>query len=66
MAFLAAGCSTTQEVTLVKNSSTKQIRSVAITPEADNSSQMNANVEAAFLSAGLTVKSPLASGVKKS
>jgi hypothetical protein len=64
-AVLATGCSTTQEVTLTKGSFSKQIKSVVITPEENNSAEMTSNLENALLSLGVTVKPAVSVGVRK-
>jgi hypothetical protein len=65
VAVLATGCSTTQEVTLTKSSFSKQIKSVVITPEENNSAEMTSNLETALLSSGVSVKPPVSVGVRK-
>ena len=64
--YLLVGCSTTQEVTLAKLAPSKKIVSVAQVADADNSTQMNGNLEAALQKEGLSLKAPLPLGTKKS
>lgn len=63
---LFAGCSTTQEIVLAKASPSKKVVTVAQIPEDGNSTQMNANLEAALLKEGVTLKAPLPAGTRKS
>jgi len=63
---LLAGCSTTQEIVLAKATPTKNVTTVAQVPDADNSPQMNGNLEAALQKEGLSLKAPLPAGTRKS
>jgi len=63
---LLVGCSTTQEVVLAKANPTKRVQTIAQIPDADNSPQMNANLEAALQKEGLSLKAPLPAGTRKS
>jgi len=63
---LLAGCSTTQEIVLAKATPTKKVTTVAQVPDADNSPQMNGNLEAALQKEGLSLKAPLPAGTRKS
>lgn len=60
------GCSTTQEITLAKAEPTKKISKVIQVLEADNSAQMNVNLEAALQKQGFAIKAPLPAGMRKS
>jgi hypothetical protein len=64
LTFLS-GCSTTQEIVLAKAPG-KKVTTIAQVPEADNSAQMNSNLEAALLKEGISLKAPLAAGTRKS
>ena len=65
LTFLS-GCSTTQETVLAKANPGKKVATIAQVPEADNSAQMNSNLEAALQKEGLSLKAPLAAGTRKS
>jgi hypothetical protein len=65
LTFLS-GCSTTQEVVLAKANPSKKVTTIAQVLEADNSTQMNSNLEVALQKEGLSLKAPLAAGTRKS
>jgi hypothetical protein len=60
------GCSTTQEIILAKAEPTKKISKVIQVLDADNSVQMNGNLEAALQKQGFAIKAPLQAGTRKS
>jgi hypothetical protein len=60
------GCSTTQETILAKAEPTKKITKVIQVLDADNSAQMNGNLEAALIKQGFAIKAPLQAGTRKS
>lgn len=64
--LLLFGCATTKDVMLAKASPAHQVRTVAQTPQDDNSSDMNTNLLSALSKEGLTVKAPLPAGTRKS
>lgn len=59
------GCSTTQEITLVKTSVAKPIQSVSQVLDEGNSSQMNDNLVSALQKQGVTIKATLPLGTTK-
>jgi uncharacterized protein (DUF2235 family) len=61
-AAVLSGCSTTQNVLLAKQSLQKQVTSVAHVAAEGNSAQMDANLEAALLKEGLTLRAKLPAG----
>ena len=63
---LLSGCSTTQDVHLAKAEPTKKLVTIVQVLDADNSSQMNGNLEAALRKEGFALKSPLPAGTRKS
>jgi hypothetical protein len=63
---LFAGCSTTQDVVLVKASGAKKVSTVAQMPESGNSSQMDQNLRAALEKEGIAVKGSVPAGSQKS
>jgi hypothetical protein len=65
-AIAFSGCSTTQEVTLAKASPTKQVISVARSPDEGNSPAMDQNLELALITQGLQVKAPVPASTRKS
>lgn len=58
-------CSTTQDVLIARTGPTKTITTVARSPGDDNSSDMDTNVELALAHEGLTVRPPVAAGVRQ-
>lgn len=60
------GCSTTQQVVMAKYSQTKHIESIARSPGEGNSPEMDANLDAALLADGLTVKTTVLPETRKS
>jgi hypothetical protein len=65
-AVFMTGCTTTQEVIIAKAEPTKRISKVIQVLDADNSVQMNGNLEAALQKQGFATKAPLAVGTRKS
>jgi hypothetical protein len=63
---LLSGCSTTQEIVLAKANPVKRVAVVAQSLEEDNSPQMNGNLEAALQKDGITLKTTLPAGTRKS
>jgi hypothetical protein len=64
-ATLGAGCSTTQEVVLIKASGAKNITTAVRMPEEGNSPQMTAHLEGALGQEGVSVKGQVPAGVQK-
>lgn len=62
----AAGCSTTQRVVLAKADSTKVVQTVAQVRAADNSADMDANLQSALQKESLSIKATLPAGTRKS
>ena len=63
---IVSGCATTQGVTLAKPNPTTQVATVAQVPDAGNSSEMNAILEAALQNEGILLNAPLPAGTRKS
>lgn len=64
--LVAAGCSTTQDITLGKSNHDKSIQSVAQVLDDGNSSQMNDSLAAALQKQGLAVRPTLPQGTSTS
>lgn len=62
---IGAGCSTTQDIVLVKASGAKNITSAVRMPEPGNSPEMTAHLESALGREGVAVKGQIAPGVQK-
>ncbi len=60
------GCATTQNVTLANLTPSKNLQSVALVPQADNSADMDGHVTKQLQAQGLNVKAPLPAGTRKS
>ncbi|OOG89751.1 hypothetical protein B0E41_00025 [Hydrogenophaga sp. A37] len=60
------GCSTTQEIFLAKGEYKKKISTVVQVLEADNSPEMNKNLESALIKEGFSIKVPLPTGTRRS
>lgn len=59
------GCSTTQDIVLVKASGAKRVATVVQMPEDGNSPEMTMHLTAALANEGVTVKGQAAPGVQK-
>lgn len=66
LATLGTGCSTTQEVVLIKASGAKNITTAVRMPEEGNSPQMTAHLEGALEQERVSVKGQVPAGVQKS
>ena len=64
--FTLFGCATKEDVMLAKATPTHQVKSVAQALQEDNSSDMNTNLQTALSKEGLTIKTPLPTGTRKS
>ncbi|MEG3190846.1 hypothetical protein [Lysobacter sp. D1-1-M9] len=64
-AFVLGGCSTSQNVLLAKQAPPRVV-TVAQAPDAGNSPEMDTALRSALVTAGYTVRAPLAEGVRKS
>jgi uncharacterized protein (DUF2235 family) len=62
IAVFVSGCSTTQSISLAKQTPTKLISSVAQVTADGNSAQMDGHLEAALVKQGLTLRSKLPAG----
>lgn len=60
------GCATTQNVTLANLTPTKNIQSVALVAQDDNSADMDGHITKQLQVQGLNVKAPLPAGTRKS
>lgn len=60
------GCSTTQDIFLAKVEYKKKISTVVHVLAADNSPDMNKNLESALIKEGFAIKAPLPEGTRKS
>jgi hypothetical protein len=61
-ALLISACSTTQSISMAKQSPTKQITSVAHVADDGNSPEMDRHIESALLKEGLTLRAKLPAG----
>lgn len=62
----SVGCSTTQNIVLSKPHPTKTVVTVAQVPQADNSADMNTNLQSALQKESLTMKASLPAGTRTS
>jgi len=65
-AVAMSGCSTTQEVFLAKADPNRKIVTVSQVPGEGNSAEMDSHLETALRNEGLSIKSPLPAGTRKS
>lgn len=66
VSFLLFGCATKKDVMLAKATPTHQVRTISQAPQDGNSSDMNTNLQSALSKEGLTIKTLLPAGTRKS